>query len=134
MDRLALGIQLLSACQQGELEEVKKLLQTGADVNFTDVLHGYHPLDHAIRIRSLALVMLLVESGADVNRASSRVGGLFPLQFAVYLGEIRIVDFLLRKGATLCDDLFSFVEEGFRDGAFENPEDVETMEQLIRNL
>jgi len=58
--------KLLEASLKGQLEEVKLLIEVGADVNVKDEF-GYTPLMEASTNDQIEVIKLLIESGADVN-------------------------------------------------------------------
>lgn len=62
--------ELMQALKNGELEEVKLLVEKGADVNFTDS-SGNHPLFWAVITDNFEMSKLLIDSGADVNALNS---------------------------------------------------------------
>ena len=87
--------QLITACKNGNLEEVNRLLSLdGIDVNTSDqsgtVLH------HAIRINNVDIVNRLIQAGADVNLGDFQ--GLSPLYHASG-NNLVIVNTLLLAGA-----------------------------------
>jgi ankyrin repeat protein len=62
--------QLLNACKQGNIDEVRTLVQGGVDVNI-DFKDGSTPLTKAVETESVRLTELLLRAGArvdDVNR------------------------------------------------------------------
>ncbi|XP_046561022.1 putative ankyrin repeat protein RF_0381 [Haliotis rubra] len=69
---------LTRACEHGNLDTVKILIQKGADVNLEDG-RGSTPLHTAVGLDNLACVTALLEGGALVNK---RVPGLQPVLFA----------------------------------------------------
>lgn len=100
--------QLLEAAQKGNLEEVKKLIAAGADVNAPHLYADYptSPLYLAIDSGNIELIKFLIEKGADVNFEDYDCGEAdcggepsSPLIKAVELGNKEIVSLLLNKGA-----------------------------------
>jgi len=124
------GKSIYRASSEGKIEEVKKYLASGADVNAKD-RHGNTPLIYA---ETKQMIELLVTSGANVNvrdrigrtllhKASKRKwgdretvellisngadinakrsNGAIPLHYAVYYDRIENVKILLSKGADL---------------------------------
>ena len=72
------------------------LLQAGASPDPV-APDAFWPLDEAIALNSLGAVRLLLDHGADVNRAD-RTGGT-PLEAAVAMRNYRIAELLLERGA-----------------------------------
>ena len=73
----------------GELEEVKKSLENGSDVNTTDE-EGYSALQAAAENGYLDVVKLLVANGANV----SYKGEYTAMQLAEMAEQAEIVDYL----------------------------------------
>ena len=57
---------LFEACEQGDTEKVRLLLQQGAEVNLRNV-RGYSPVGLAIKNRHTAIVQLLMQHGANTQ-------------------------------------------------------------------
>jgi ankyrin repeat protein len=74
---------LFEAVKRGDLEEVNRLFDAGADVNIY-CPNGLLLLNFVIFSGNLSMVRLLIERGADVNRVDI---GLSPLQRACECGE-----------------------------------------------
>ena len=87
-----LGDELIDAARDGDLTEVERLLEAGADVNWhnewgsTALMWGY-----------TKIVELLVIAGADVNLEDN--GGMTALMWAIEYGNAEIVELLLNAGA-----------------------------------
>jgi ankyrin repeat protein len=77
---------------------VQLLLNRGADVD-AQTPGEDTPLVEAIREDDLAMVRLLVEAGADVNKTSTVGSGLKPLKMAERHGNDEIATYLRSKGA-----------------------------------
>ncbi len=91
---------------------VRFFLENGADPNVKhpNVVFGGSALHHAIdRWRSLEIIRLLVDFGADVNQACDQ--GVTPYSLAMRLGRLKTAKFLEENGAdtalTLADLLFT---------------------------
>ncbi|RDW72765.1 uncharacterized protein DSM5745_07937 [Aspergillus mulundensis] len=94
------GTPLIAAASMGELEIAKFLLDHyDAGVNLEG--NDYYPtaVHGAIEGDSMDILKLLVERGANVNAANSRLGS--PLEFACSLGRVQMVRYLLRHGAEI---------------------------------
>lgn len=87
---------LIEACARGDVEEVKKLVSGGANVNATDY-DLRSPLHLAASEGHLELVKFLVSSGASIN-AADRFGNN-ALVDALRGGKKAVARFLLEKGA-----------------------------------
>jgi hypothetical protein len=87
-----LDLDLYYAVFGGDLKEVRKLLDKGADVNAKDDVIGSTPLHWAVIKGNLDIVKLLVERGADLN-ARDRYGKT-PLDIAKEEKHWDIADFL----------------------------------------
>jgi uncharacterized delta-60 repeat protein len=91
---------LIHACKEGNIELVRLLLKSGADVSVRSTSStGSSPLLFAIGLRHLAIAEALVEAGADVNQAGR--DGQSPLCMASARGYRDGADWLLAKGARL---------------------------------
>jgi len=94
--RRRLGKDLCEAAAEGDLEELKTLVQSNASVNAAD-----YDKRSAMHLASaeghLAVVEFLIEQGADIA-CKDRWGG-YPLKEAVYNGHVKVRDLLIKCGA-----------------------------------
>ncbi|MBE7494402.1 MAG: acyltransferase family protein [Verrucomicrobiaceae bacterium] len=88
---------LWKACAAGDHKEVAGFTDTGSDVNAPDPVLGVTPLAYATLFGHPSVVELLLDRGADVNRAG-RDGGT-ALHAAAFLGRASIARLLLKAGA-----------------------------------
>ena len=88
---------LAEATQQGNLEQARRFLATGADPNAPDSKFGVTPLSWAAMYGDDEIVQLLIEKGAKVNQPNK--DGSFPLHCAAFLGQDAAVRVLLKSGA-----------------------------------
>jgi RNA polymerase sigma factor (sigma-70 family) len=63
---------LWTAAGMGDLSEMKKLIQKGADVNLKDRANGYTPLMYAARASKVDAVKCLLQNGANVNFVNNK--------------------------------------------------------------
>ena len=114
---LKLEDDLLDASREGRAEDVFKLLHNDVlDINFRDRHYRLTPLTAAARNGHTSVVEILIEKGADVNKADKLgwmtplagkfgagfqgIGGwMTPLGMAAFGGHINVVQLLLAKGA-----------------------------------
>ena len=89
--------QLIEAIKKGDLEQVKKLVSSGADVNDDEVLS---PLGLAAARGHLEIVKFLLDSGAEVDKTFKR-GELVvtALTLAAQHSRTEIVKLLIERGA-----------------------------------
>lgn len=85
------------AAQQGSVEQVRALLQQGADVNAAQS-DGLTALHWAAMNNNREMVDLLLYAGATV-RPLTRVGGYQPLHLAARSGHVEVAEALLAAGA-----------------------------------
>ena len=90
--------RLMRAALEGELETVKALLESGADVNTKDSA-GRTALMFAVTNMQTKCAKALVEHGADVNARAN--DGCTALMLAASAGATEIVRLLLSKGADI---------------------------------
>jgi len=62
----------LKSAADGDLKAVKSSLSSGVDINSQDAKNGYTALHLAASNDHKAIVKLLVESGADINKLNFR--------------------------------------------------------------
>ena len=105
------NIPLIVAAKKGDLDEVKKLLAEGADVNVKDIAENT-PLLAAAENNNTELLKILLDAGAEVNVRNTYLSymqsgemikfsdrGKSPLFLAVARGNVEAVKLLLDKGA-----------------------------------
>jgi ankyrin repeat protein len=91
------GDRLLTAGRQGELEEVRKLLKNGSEVDYKD-LAGFSTLHFAAWKGHADVVAELLRAGAEID-AKNNYPGLTPLHRACQNGHLAVVRALLESGA-----------------------------------
>ncbi len=97
--------RLHTACAQGDLVLVKRLLSQGADVNSIDGFDGWSALHYAAVNCCVEVAKTLIEAGANLN-AQSKKFGWTPLYFAAaFKGCLDAAIALINAGAdvTLID-------------------------------
>ncbi|XP_015178417.1 PREDICTED: tankyrase-2 isoform X3 [Polistes dominula] len=101
--------QLLEASKSGDLNAVKRILQTNPHaVNCRD-LDGRHstPLHFAAGFNRVPVVEYLLAHGADVHAKDK--GGLVPLHNACSYGHYEVIELLIKHGASVnVADLWKF--------------------------
>ncbi len=91
-------LELLEAVRQGREDEVRRLLDAGADVNFRDD-HGRTALQVAAREGHAAIANVLVSNGASVSIPDAN--GSSALLYAATNGHAEILRLLLDGGANV---------------------------------
>ncbi len=92
------SITLYRAIHAGDLDQLKRHIQHGTDINKAD-RDGQMPLHVAAQRGRQVITRLLVENGADIE-AHNRQGHT-PLETAVLAGKIQVARLLLKQGAEL---------------------------------
>lgn len=88
---------LIRAARSGDLGEIRRLIDAGADPDQPSGINAWTPLLHAIHTNQYGSVAALLDEGADVNRAAPH--GITPPMMAAGYGQTRIVELLLDRGA-----------------------------------
>ncbi|MBI4621583.1 MAG: caspase family protein [Desulfobacterales bacterium] len=88
---------LTNAVSRGDVQQVKTLLDSGAQIDEQGGDPSRTPLAWAITYRHFDIVKLLIERGADLNYR----GMGSPLSWAIKVGDINLVNFLIEKGANV---------------------------------
>jgi ankyrin repeat protein len=96
------GNDLLDATSNGNLVEVTRLIEHGADINFRDILNGGTCLHIAAGAGNLELVSLMLKSGANPNIYTQNTF-TSPLGVAALKGNVDLVTLLLEYQARLSD-------------------------------
>ncbi|GCB67074.1 hypothetical protein scyTo_0010195 [Scyliorhinus torazame] len=92
------GAVFLAACSSGDTEEVKRLLDRGADINYANV-DGLTALHQACIDENLEMVKFLVEHCADTNQPDNE--GWTPLHAVASCGYINIAEYLINNGVNV---------------------------------
>ncbi|XP_063303036.1 protein phosphatase 1 regulatory subunit 12A isoform X5 [Pelobates fuscus] len=117
------GAVFLAACSSGDSEEVLKLLDRGADINYANV-DGLTALHQACIDDNLDMVKFLVENGASINQPDNE--GWIPLHAASSCGYLDIAEYLISRGANV----------GAVNSEGDTPLDIaeeEPMQELLKN-
>jgi hypothetical protein len=130
-----LGEELSAMVGVGDVQEAKRLLDEGADVN-ARTESGYTPLHWAAKFGYTEAASLLLERGADVN--ARKEDGSTPLSFAAMEGQTETAELLIERGA----DVNARTESGSTplriaaigtEGVLGHAETAETAELLRRH-
>jgi ankyrin repeat protein len=89
---------LHNAAAEGNVAEVRRLLDAGADIEARDK-YGYTPLGRAAAYEKTAVVTLLLNRGADINAKNN--DGDTPLYTAAFSGACESTALLLNRGADI---------------------------------
>ncbi|XP_039617674.1 protein phosphatase 1 regulatory subunit 12A isoform X3 [Polypterus senegalus] len=117
------GAVFLAACSSGDTDEVLKLLDRGADINYANV-DGLTALHQACIDDNVDMVRFLIEHGANINQPDNE--GWIPLHAAASCGYLDIAEYLISQGANV----------GAVNSEGETPLDIaeeEAMEELLQN-
>jgi hypothetical protein len=93
--------QLVTSSEKGNLEEMKKALALGANVD-AGYYQSFSALYHASMSGQREAADLLINNGANVNRIFTF--GQTPLKASVYYNHLKVVEILIEHGADLCDN------------------------------
>uniref|UniRef100_A0A674M8N7 Protein phosphatase 1 regulatory subunit n=1 Tax=Takifugu rubripes TaxID=31033 RepID=A0A674M8N7_TAKRU len=117
------GAVFLAACSSGDTEEVLRMLDHGADINYANV-DGLTALHQACIDDNVDMVTFLVEHGASIDQPDNE--GWLPLHAASSCGYLDIAAYLISQGANV----------GGVNSEGETPLDIaeeEAMEELLQN-
>ncbi|XP_034984434.1 protein phosphatase 1 regulatory subunit 12A isoform X1 [Zootoca vivipara] len=117
------GAVFLAACSSGDTDEVLRLLERGADINYANV-DGLTALHQACIDDNVDMVKFLVENGANINQPDNE--GWIPLHAAASCGYLDIAEYLISHGAHV----------GAVNSEGDTPLDIaeeEAMEELLQN-
>lgn len=89
----------LRACSNGDVAQVKLLVEAGANVNLKESRFGETPLMFAANRGQIQVMRYLIEKGADVNALSNN--GESVLGRAALTRQIEAIKVLINSGATL---------------------------------
>ncbi|XP_037099164.1 protein phosphatase 1 regulatory subunit 12A isoform X3 [Syngnathus acus] len=117
------GAVFLAACSSGDTEEVLRMLDRGADINYANV-DGLTALHQACIDDNPDMVTFLVTQGASINQPDNE--GWIPLHAAASCGYLGIAEYLISQGASV----------GVVNSEGETPLDIaeeEAMKELLQN-
>jgi ankyrin repeat protein len=90
---------LCRACQLGDIEACKNLIDQGVSVNATDIA-GFLPIHYAASYGSYEIVKLLLEAGSDPG---SYLTAKNPIETACQYGHHRLITLLVEFGGDVND-------------------------------
>jgi ankyrin repeat protein len=94
-----MGRELVLAASEGDVGRVRAVLSQGAAVDYKLPDNGTTALIAAARNGHLAVVEILLTSGADINEIDHDVGTA--LYWAAFNGQVNTMKFLIAKGGKM---------------------------------
>jgi len=94
--------KLHSAAEEGDLDEVKKLIEIGFAVNDFDEGMSFTPLHYAVENEHYEVAKYLLEQGADINAHEEDKIGETPLGQVSPNCSYKMAKFLVENGANPC--------------------------------
>jgi ankyrin repeat protein len=98
-----LGLPILAAAYNGNIEAVKQPLAAGTDVNVKGGFADGTPLHYASANGHKGIVELLIAKGANVN--ANDEDGETPLDWAILLNQSETANFLRKHGGKTGEEL-----------------------------
>lgn len=92
-----MAYELMQAVRQADLQMIEDALSNGSDVD--EVINGDTPLLLAIRNGKVEVVDYLLNSGADIEKATAYYNWRTPLMFALRNSNDDVVNLLIKSGA-----------------------------------
>ena len=126
---------LMIASRNGHVNSVALLLRHGADIDLKDV-SGRTAFNHAAEndLDSCEVLSCLLENGADVNNIGDDTITCTPLMIASRKGNVNIVAFLIRHGASIDREVIFHSNNTAIHYAVENDRDsCEVLSCLVEN-
>lgn len=120
---------LITAINNGDLMEVRRLVDLGADVEVGGGEFNLPPIMYACWQGNLDIVRILSEHGADIDYNGMNEGG--PLTFAAATGNVQLVNLLLELGAAVDTMSLEGNETALHKAVFRNRH--ETVRPLIKH-
>lgn len=107
-------VNLYQAVYSGDLDQIKRNIYWGTDVNQPDA-NGNFPLHVAAGAGRVAIARELAANGADLQAVNA--AGRTPLQVALHDGKTQVARMLVERGATLDPqaELVRLVRDGVSD-------------------
>lgn len=94
-----LNILLICAVNVGNVENVRYLLDQGADINFIYEKISRAAIHEAVYVKKPEVVKVLIEKGANINLKSAKHG--YPLHMAIENNSDTILGLLLKAGVNV---------------------------------
>ena len=92
-------LALITASSRGDVDEVKSLLERGADVHARDGTGGTTPLIAAAYENNVEVARVLIEAGADVNVKDETQQSAYLISTSEVGDDPRLLDLTLANGA-----------------------------------
>ena len=90
---------LYRAISKEDIDLIQNQIAKGIDVNFIDEKDGKTPLTKAIYLENIEIARILIQGDANINQRDDCEE--VPLEIAASLGNLKMVDFLLKLGANI---------------------------------